>query len=91
MKYAYVEDGVVTNLIWLYPHNESDFPTAVRTNGLPVVVGDTYEDGAFYHEGEKVVSDLERAMAKIAEIEAERVDMKAALAELGVTDDVQVV
>ena len=87
MKYAYVENGVVTNLMWLYPHNESDFPTAVRTEGLPVQVGDTYENGAFYREGEKVVSDLERAMMKISEMEVERVDMKAALAELGVTDD----
>lgn len=91
MKYAYVENGVVTNMMWLYPHNESDFPTAVRTEGLPVVVGDTYEDGVFYHEGEKVISDLERAMAKIAEMEVERVDMKAALAELGVTDDAEMV
>ena len=87
MKYAYVEDGVVTNLIWLYPHNENDFPTAVRTEGLPVRVGDTYEDGAFYHEGEKVISDLERAHIKLYESESEKADMKAALAELGVTDD----
>lgn len=87
MKYAYVEDGIVTNMMWLYPHNESDFPTAVRTEGLPIEIGDTYEDGSFYHDGEKVISDLERAMMKLAEMEAERVDMKAALTELGVTVD----
>ena len=88
MKYAYVEDGVVTNMMWLYPHNESDFPTAVRTEGLPVSIGDTYEDGVFYHDGEKVISDLERAQIKLSEMEADAVDMRAALAELGVTDDV---
>lgn len=85
MKYAYVEDGIVTNLICLYPHNESDFPNAVQIDDLPVVIGDTYVDGVFYHDGEKVVSDLERAMNKIAEMTYEASDMRAALLELGVT------
>jgi len=87
MKYAYIEDGAVTNLIWLYPHNESDFPNAVRTEDLSIHVGDTYEDGSFYRDGEKVISDLERAQSKLAEMESTVSDMTAALAELGVTDD----
>ena len=72
MNYALIEGGVVRNIIWLYPGNASDFPNAVLTGGRPVSVGDTYVDGVFYHSGERVLSDLERA-------EAESADMKAAL------------
>ena len=28
MNYALIENGVVTNLIWLYPANAADFPWA---------------------------------------------------------------
>jgi hypothetical protein len=80
MNYALIKDGVVTNLIWLSPSNAQDFPNAVPTNGLSVRVGDTYTEGAFYRNGEKVLSALEIAVA-----EAE--DMKAALALLGVNVD----
>lgn len=54
MKYALIEDGVVTNLIWLYEGNARDFPGAVPTNGLPVHIGDTYENGLFFRDGEQV-------------------------------------
>lgn len=84
MTYALVEEGVVTNLIWLYPHNQSDFPNAVSTGDLPVFIGDSYEDGVFYRDGEKVISDLERAFNKIAEMELVASDMQLALVELGV-------
>lgn len=87
MKYAFIEEGVVTNMIWLNPQNESEFPSAVSPNGLIIRIGDTYEDGCFYRDGKKVISELEEALLKIAELEAERVDMRAALAELGVTND----
>lgn len=64
MNYALIKDGVVTNLIWLSPSNAQDFPNAVPTNGLPVRVGDTYDAGAFYRDGEKVLSALEIAVAE---------------------------
>ena len=56
MNYAMVEDGVVTNIICLSPSNAKDFPNAVQTNGLPVRVGDIYADGAFYRDGERLLS-----------------------------------
>lgn len=56
MKYAMIREGVVTNLIWLSPSNAQDFPNAVPTNGLPVRVGDTYDAGAFYRDGEQLLS-----------------------------------
>lgn len=80
MNYALVEDGIVTNIIWLHPGNANDFPNAVAMGDLPVAMGDTYDGEYFYRDGERVLTVLEAAQAEIA-------DMQAALAELGVTAD----
>lgn len=45
--YALVENGVVTNLLWLNPGNAFDFPGAVLCDGENVKIGDLYVDGAF--------------------------------------------
>lgn len=80
MKYALVENGTVVNVIWLSPANANDFSGVVALNGKSVAIGDTYEDGNFYHEGNMVQSELEIAKAEIE-------DMRAALALLGVNAD----
>lgn len=80
MNYAIVEDGVVTNIIVLYPNNAKDFSSAVRCGDVPVAIGDTYDGQDFYRGGIKVVSALAAAQQ-----DAE--DMQAALEELGVTVD----
>ena len=81
MNYALIKDGVVNNIIWLSPSNAQDFPNAIKTNGLPICVGDTYTDGMFYRDGEKVLSVLEQvtkeldiAEATIAELDAVLLD-----------------
>lgn len=84
MNYALIEDGIVANVIWLHPANASDFPGAVALNDIPAGIGDSYEDGVFYRNGEKVLTAAEQAVAKA---EAEKEDMKAALALLGVNAD----
>lgn len=84
MNYALIENGIVTNIIWLYPGNADEFPNAVPMNDVPAGIGDSYEDGVFYRDGERVLTEAEQAMA---EAEAENEDMKAALALLGVTAD----
>lgn len=81
MNYALVENGVVTNVIWLHPNNASDFPNAVFTGDLCVGIGDTYEDGVFYNNGEKVTKLMERS-------QADQEDMARALALLGVETEV---
>ena len=66
MNYAIVENGVVTNIIWLNKNNASKFPNAVFIADIPVGIGDTYEDGLFYRDGERVYSpleEMERAMS----------------------------
>lgn len=54
MNYALIENGIVTNIICLLPMNADEFPNAVATEGLPVDIGDTYEDGRFYRNGEEI-------------------------------------
>ena len=80
MRYALIDaDGVITNVIWLHPMNASDFPNAVPIpSDMPVGIGNVYMDGAFYVDGERVLTLSEQAQLEMD-------DMKAALAELGVT------
>ena len=80
MNYALIEHGIITNVIWLHPGNADEFPNAVALEDIPAGIGDTYEDGVFYRNGERVLTASER-------MQSEMDDMKAALAELGVTVD----
>lgn len=80
MNYALIENGIVTNIIWLYPNNASDFPTAVPCGDYPVGIGDTYTDGVFYHDGEKLLTPNEQLLA-------DQTDMQKALNVLGVEID----
>ena len=77
MRYALIDNGIVTNVIELNDRNASDFPTSVKLSDRPVGIGDTYADGKFYRDGVEVLTPMEQAQA---EIDA----YKAALNELGV-------
>ena len=59
MNYALIENNIVTNLIWLHPMNAEEFPNAVSIENLPVMIGDTYEDGKFYHDGVEVIAHVQ--------------------------------
>ena len=83
MNYALIDNGVVTNIIILYPGNASDFPAAVPCGDVPAAIGDTWDGEHFYRAGERVLTPLEQAR-KDAE------DMQAALALLGVENDAEV-
>lgn len=80
MSYALIENGVVVNLIHLHPMNADDFPTVVPVGEYPVTIGDTYTDGVFYRDGEKLKTAAE-------DMKAEMADMKEALNMLGVFAD----
>ncbi len=60
MNYALVENGVVENIIWLYEGNAHEFAGAMPMGDRAVQIGDTYENGAFYHEGERVLTESEK-------------------------------
>lgn len=71
MNYALIENGVVTNLIWLHPGNAADFPNALPIGDVPAAIGDTYSGGAFWRDGVRVLSVAEQlaaARAALAEI-----------------------
>lgn len=70
MNYALIENGVVDNIIWLYPGNADDFPNAVPMNDIPAAIGDTYTDGAFYRNGERVLTNEERMLMELEESRA---------------------
>ena len=83
MRYAIITDGVVTNVIILYPGNARDFPSAVPCGDVPVAIGDIYDGQDFYREGARVLSTMEQSQ-KDAE------DMEAALELLGVGNTTEV-
>ena len=83
MNYALVENGVVTNLIWLYPSNAADFPNAVPLGGVPAAIGDSWDGAQFLRDGQPVLTAAEQAAADAQ-------DMRAALALLGVTEESEV-
>ena len=77
MRYAIVTGGIVANVIELNVRNANDFPNAVKLSDRPVGIGDTYTDGKFYRDGVAVLTPIEQAQAEI-------IEYKAALHELGV-------
>lgn len=77
MRYAWIENGVVTNIIALNDRNAGDFPTVVKLGDRPVGIGDTYADEKFYRDGVEVLTPLQQAQAEMTEY-------KAALNTLGV-------
>lgn len=81
--YALVENGVVTNVMVLYPPSAAEFEGAVPCGEIPVAIGDTYDGEHFYRAGERVLTALEQAQ-KDAE------DMQAALELLGVGNNTEV-
>lgn len=78
MRYAIIENGTVANIIALRPANAGDFPGAVALHDRPVGIGDSYQDGKFYRDGEEVLTTAE-----------ENEMLRAALRTLGVETEVQ--
>ncbi len=63
MRYAIVTGGAVTNVIALRETNAGDFPGAVALHDRPVGIGDSYQDGKFRRDGEKVLTSDEEIAA----------------------------
>lgn len=59
MKYALIENGIVTNTIALLPYNAQDFPNAIDTGERPVQIGDTFDGEKFYRNGKEVHTEIE--------------------------------
>ena len=75
---AFVENGIVSNILWcadMEPETDSLIDTADR----PVAIGDSYESGKFYRNGEEVLTPLQAALKKNDEYEAALSEIEAAL------------
>lgn len=93
MNYAIVEDGIVTNIVVLYPMGAKDFPEAVPCGDVPVFIGDTYDGEHFYRAGKRVLTPLEQVRKDIESTQAnieDTEDMRAALAVLGIDGETEV-
>ena len=73
MNYALIENGIVTNIIWMYETNAEEFPNAVKLVERQVEIGDTYEDGKFFRDGVEVLT-VEEAAVQAAALYAEALE-----------------
>lgn len=87
MNYAVTEDGVVTNIIVLYPSNAKDFPGAVPCGDVPVGIADTWDGQDFYRDGEKVVSPLTAARQEVQTMQEELPMLKAQIQAISDRND----
>lgn len=78
VTYAIIENNVVVNLISLHASNENEFLGVIPIGDYPVTLGDVFENGMFYRNGEVLKTNTAIMQENID-------DMKAALATLGVT------
>lgn len=82
MRYALINNGIVTNTVVLLPYNANDFPNAVNIDDRPVQIGDTYEDGSFYRNSTKI-----RTATEEKDIEIDRMNAAGAEALQALTVD----
>ncbi len=78
MNYALIENGTVTNIIYLHPMNADEFTNAVSIGDLPIQIGDAYVAGKFYRDGAEIVQSTNTGMTEqefvnqlIAEVKAD--------------------
>ena len=64
---ALLESGVVTNLLWC-SDGEPETQVLIDCGELGVAIGDSYSDGAFYRDGEKLLTAYERLEMQNAEL-----------------------
>lgn len=76
MRYAWIENGVVTNTIVLNDRNAGDFPKAVKLGDRPVAIGDSYADGKFFRDGKEVLTLAEENAALMAALETLGVEVE---------------
>lgn len=63
-----IENGTVVNVLWC-SDREPETETLIDPGERPVCIGDTYADGNFYRDGEKVLTPLEDANKRLADAE----------------------
>ena len=59
---ARIENGVVTNVEW-YSDRSSETDTLKDIEDRLIEVGDTYSEGKFYRDGEKILTTADKVAA----------------------------
>lgn len=80
---ARIDDGVVVNIEWCSDKQKQN-EYLINLADRPVGVGDTFDGVDFYRNGEKLLSDVERLSAELAQYEAA---LSAIEIALGVTSE----
>lgn len=75
---ASIANGVVSNILWC-ADREPETDSLIDTADRPVAIGDSYESGKFYRNGEEVLTPLQAELKKNAEYEAAMSEIEAAL------------
>ena len=75
---AFVQGGLVSNILWC-SDSEPETVSLINTADRPVAIGDTYENGKFYRNGEEVLTPIQEALKKNAEYEAALSEIETAL------------
>lgn len=55
---ALLENGVVTNLLWC-SDSEPETEKLIDYGELGVAIGDSYQEGKFYRNGQEIISEAE--------------------------------
>lgn len=76
---ARIAAGVVVNIEWC-SDRQATTEALIDLGDRPVAIGDTFDGSDFYRAGEKVLTPLEAAQARIAELEAYHDAVEEALA-----------
>lgn len=71
---ARIKDGIVINVEWC-SDNALETDILKDMDDRTVVIGDTYSDGNFYHDGKRILTSLET----LVEYEHALVEIEAAL------------
>ena len=65
---ARIKDSIVINIEW-YSDFTPETDVLKDMGDRPVAIGDTYSDGNFYHDGERVLTVLEYTQKLLADAE----------------------
>lgn len=65
MNFAVIKNDKVIAVVGIFPTNYYQFDAIIPTD-KPVVVGDTYIDGEFYHEGVEILDNNETNLGIIS-------------------------
>lgn len=67
---AVITEGIVSNVVWC-SDGEPETEAWKDTEDRPIDIGDSYEDGRFFRNGEEILTPLEAAEKKAWELGAQ--------------------